>query len=922
MRRLPAVLLDLNEDSVSGRLLFRRGRVSRAVDLVEGDLVVTTSSTRDETLGAFLVGAGIITDALHRQVEARVAETGRGMGETLVEMGVLTPDKLLEQLTNQTRHKVIQSLRWSQGAWRFDPLPDSDVADGIRVKLVDTVLSGLRDTPPDDPMLRHLDGQELELSDRGLRVLADLYRVFGARLVDALIAKGRVSDIEKAMGNSPRVRVALDAMLLAGLAVTKSRAIGLGVSDPGRKTPPPAIARTKTAPVRAASPLYESLFAGVNAGLGGEGAAPIDMPNDDSSSVAVEIDSIRDGGTDEGSLARRALATEARRVTGIDHYAVLYVKSRASAAEISAALVERTSKFSPDYYERFSLEERDRTRLDQVVTAYAKAREVLLDDHRRRAYDRELAGGPLVGAGDTRDEDAIRAIEEAVARGDLEIAIRSAENLLVKLPDEPAALAVLGWGRWILGGRNVAAAEKARPLLTRALTLAPDLVSAHDYKGRILYALGDDDAGAIYHLERAIALDVFRKDAIATLETLLLGRGDVRAAEKLHKRVLYQVQDQSASASITAWIRLAYIYATYLDETSNAQAALAAARKLPGASAEVAAASVEVEKILSGRTPPPSPVDIRGGSAVASLLEPTGSDVMFMNTAARVAAGVADAEEKNYYDKARPRGAPPISEALTGVHWAALRHADDVVDIGAVVELVAPAISRVVPLDLADLDVNLSTEVTDRELPEPFARLRRRITDVLGVPRARVFARADLGMQIHVAAVGSPAILAGDEALTSPERAELAFRLARAMTFLWPGRALGASRPARAIKHVLLAAYGEATSNQVPAEPALYEAAQRALAELSSETRMQVRAAVLRLFATRPNLNLSAWSRGLARTADRVGLLFCGDPVVAAHALRELGSTEGEILEFATSRDHLRLRATLGIAIGSEKNQL
>src|SRR4051812_28205742 len=39
MRPLPAVLLDLHEDIVTGRLTLRRGRVSKSVDLVNGNPV-------------------------------------------------------------------------------------------------------------------------------------------------------------------------------------------------------------------------------------------------------------------------------------------------------------------------------------------------------------------------------------------------------------------------------------------------------------------------------------------------------------------------------------------------------------------------------------------------------------------------------------------------------------------------------------------------------------------------------------------------------------------------------------------------------------------------------------------------------------------------------------------------------------------
>ena len=55
MRPLPAVLLDLHEELATGKLVLRRGRVSKSVDLVNGNPVSTASTPRDETLGHFLV---------------------------------------------------------------------------------------------------------------------------------------------------------------------------------------------------------------------------------------------------------------------------------------------------------------------------------------------------------------------------------------------------------------------------------------------------------------------------------------------------------------------------------------------------------------------------------------------------------------------------------------------------------------------------------------------------------------------------------------------------------------------------------------------------------------------------------------------------------------------------------------------------
>src|SRR5438477_274947 len=120
MRPLPAVLLDLHEQLATGRLVLKRGRVSKTVDLVSGNPVSMSSSPRDETLGHFLVAGGVISEDQHRAAVAHAARAGVKLGEALVALRSLTIAQLIDQLGMQARHKLVQALRWPQGAWRFD----------------------------------------------------------------------------------------------------------------------------------------------------------------------------------------------------------------------------------------------------------------------------------------------------------------------------------------------------------------------------------------------------------------------------------------------------------------------------------------------------------------------------------------------------------------------------------------------------------------------------------------------------------------------------------------------------------------------------------------------------------------------------------------------------------------------------------
>src|SRR6266581_701258 len=94
VRPLPAVLLDLHEQHATGKLVLRRGRVSKTVDLQSGNPVSAASTQRDETLGHFLVNSGVISEEEHRQAVQVASTRGGKVGEALVALQFLTDRQL------------------------------------------------------------------------------------------------------------------------------------------------------------------------------------------------------------------------------------------------------------------------------------------------------------------------------------------------------------------------------------------------------------------------------------------------------------------------------------------------------------------------------------------------------------------------------------------------------------------------------------------------------------------------------------------------------------------------------------------------------------------------------------------------------------------------------------------------------------
>jgi tetratricopeptide (TPR) repeat protein len=916
-RPLPAVLLDLHEEFATGKLTLKRGRVSKSVDLVNGNPVSTQSTPRDETLGHFLVQSGVITEHQHQQAVARASEMGGKLGEALVSLHVLSFQQLIEQLGKQARHKLVQALRWPQGAWRFDA--SESAVEGLQLRMVEVVLEGLRETAVEDlERLARLDGMTFVLTQRGENLRHELKRVFGGTPLELLGDGATIRELERAFPHRANARLAVDAMLLCDAVAAQVEERGLGASMTLPSAPPVMSLDDASHP---APELYEILFDDLS--IAHEGAAPIDVIGDGDDSGIVSLEEVNKAADelDHVAAAARTVAAEHQRIQGADHYAVLMIQRRANAKEIETAASIKLSLLDRDA--RALADGRDVTRAAEIRDAYAAARAVLLDDRRRGSYDRELHGGELMQAPPAIDAELVfRAAEELMAKEQWAQAIGQIRTAIARAPGEADYHAALGWATWMANGCTADAAELARPHLNAALEINTDHAAAHDYKGRITAAQRLDDDEALFHLEKAIDLDPTRADAVAAIESALIARGELRRLERVLKRLLFRLRGRGTTAEAKAWARLARLYLDHLDDPHGADAAAATARRIAPRDSDVQALIKRAERSATAKEPlragwREALGDPHSGAALVKTTEASGhTDAAFLAASTMVALGTADAQMTAIYDAGRARSVPTTARPLGREQWGLLRHKDDGLELGALMELVAGAVHAIAPMTLADGDLDAGQRVDDLDLPASFLRLRERSSAMLGVPSPPVYSKVELGTQIHVVACDPPVLVAGDDALRAPERPDLVFRLVRAMTFLWPGRAVGASRPGRTLRAVVMAVVREASGSAVGKDDPLAEAATDAVARLPGEQRVQARAAALRLLSRGGALNLSLWARALTRTADRAGMLLCADVPAAFAGARDVGELDRDLIEFAYSAAHVQLRKQLGIARG------
>ena len=115
----------------------------------------------------------------------------------------------------------------------------------------------------------------------------------------------------------------------------------------------------------------------------------------------------------------------------------------------------------------------------------------------------------------------------------------------------------------------------------------------------------------------------------------------------------------------------------------------------------------------------------------------------------------------------------------------------------------------------------------------------------------------------------------------------------------------------------MLAIVREAAGTELGADDPLAAQADAAVARCSAEVaRAGPRGRAAPAVAPGGGLNLSLWARSLSRTADRAGMLLCGDVPAAFAGAKEMGELDKDLVEFAYSAAHVNLRSQLGLSSG------
>jgi DNA-binding NarL/FixJ family response regulator len=316
----------------TGQIRFRRSGFEKVVHVDQGRPVFASSSEPLDRMGELLVREGKITAAQYERCQTVVAESGRRMGEILVDFGYLKRRELLPAVRRHVEDIVYSLFGWDAGHYRItldgEPCverirlsrhPAALILEGIRRKLDRTSLERLVGPP----------STVLEVSDR-----------------ERLGAVINTSDL------GPDERAALSAIDGQADLATVARIAGIDLAD--------------------TLPLAWGLCV---LGLAVARRTDTEIP-DESTALVGETDLAIDR---ERVRARSQLVAEA------DYFALLGVRRDATGFEIRRAYQAARRDFAIDSFPA-DLRRELAQELDDIANVLDEAYRVLRDDRLRTTY--------------------------------------------------------------------------------------------------------------------------------------------------------------------------------------------------------------------------------------------------------------------------------------------------------------------------------------------------------------------------------------------------------------------------------------------------------------------------------------------------------------------------------------------------------
>jgi hypothetical protein len=142
---LAEILATIDRYRVPGIVNVSADGRARRIVVEDGSVIFAASNEKDLGLAAYLLHLGALDAETASEVEARQTRDGLKIGQVLLQMGVMTPERLNAAIAGQVREILLGAMEWESGDVVFE-IGARRTADFVRMEfpLPDVILEGIR----------------------------------------------------------------------------------------------------------------------------------------------------------------------------------------------------------------------------------------------------------------------------------------------------------------------------------------------------------------------------------------------------------------------------------------------------------------------------------------------------------------------------------------------------------------------------------------------------------------------------------------------------------------------------------------------------------------------------------------------------------------------------------------------------------
>lgn len=561
------LLHDLYVMGQTGRMEMRNGGKTKIIDVADGYPVSIQTNVEEEYFGNFLVRMNLIEADQRDESLRRMKESGRLQGTCLIEMGVLSPQQVVNYLKLQIREKLFEIFSWPAGSYRFvaDPTVQGDIQN-VDMSVANIIQEGVRTHYDFERLERLMAGyweQYLQLgTDRRYRFQDLKLTPQEAKIHESIDGTRTFEDVVTA-SPLPRERTlqVLYTLILSGMVepILESRAA------PQTVFYSPQEAQRVRELIDADG---EGTAAPAEAGAGwaeesddemfGEEDAPTPTPHPS----MIATPPIEDDFGDDVELRKRVVAMY-ERLADENLFHLLGVGGNPTEQEIRIAYHRLAKEFHPDRF--FGRAGRDvKSKVEEIFRSINDAYDRLNTQEKINLYQKYLEGAELDDESKNRIEGVKKVIlaEQRYNAGLQYLkekrytrAAASLRQALEVSPNEAEYVAHYGWALYNIPNEKDADQEElamrpkesmadmqfeAREAMTRALEINPRTEKAYLFLGAIYKDQGLNDF-AEKQYEKALlcnpnSIEALRELRLIKLRELQASKKKKSFFEKLLKR--------------------------------------------------------------------------------------------------------------------------------------------------------------------------------------------------------------------------------------------------------------------------------------------------------------------------------------------------------------------------------------------------